>query len=107
MGEIDRKYFDENGNYLDGPHYGEDCPKGKVQVQFVGCDPKERFSPYGWKPVDSAFIEVYVDGRRFTIDIGNITSPSGKEERGINIVTSPDIEVNHHSLNAVSMTFKE
>lgn len=102
--EHDPEFFDEHGNYLDGPHYAEDCPVGKVQVAFVGVSPTLRYSPYGWKPSDRAFLEVSVDGRYYRIDIGTFESASGPR-RGIHIVTDMDMKIDKHSINAVDVFF--
>jgi len=78
-------------------HYGKDCPKGMVQVEFVGCSPAMRHSDYGWKPVESAFIEVYIDGNRYRIDIGT----DHKGRRGLSINGPMDMVADKHSVNAV------
>ncbi len=84
-------------------YYGEDCPQGKVQIEFVGVDPKLRYSEYGWKPSDYAFIEVWVDGQRFRIDVGTFESSKGPR-RGLHIVTcGGDLVVDKHSINAVDV----
>jgi hypothetical protein len=83
-----------------GTYYGQDCPKGKVQIEFVGCDPKERYSNYGWKPVDSAFLEVYVDGQRYRIDVGSFQAGDGSWRRGLHVCGPLNLQVDKHSLNA-------
>lgn len=85
-------------------YYGKHCPQGMVQVEFVGCDPKQRFSDYGYRPTVSAFIEVYVDGQRFRIDIGDIYNGSdSKKVRGIHINGVYDLQVERTASNAVSV----
>jgi len=87
-------------------HFGEDCPKGMVQVEFVGVDPKLRYSDYGWKPSEHAFLEVWVDGRRFRIDVGDYESTKGKR-RGLHVVSEVGLEVDKHSLNAVDLWIEQ
>lgn len=91
----------------DQRHYGKDCPKGMVQVEFVGVDPKLKYSDYGWKPSETAFLEVWVDGKRFRIDVGNVTRGDGTVRRGIHIGTEYGIEVDHHSVNALDVLLPE
>ena len=99
------EYFDEKGNYKEGPHFGSDCPKGKVQVEFVGVDPQLRYSEYGWKPSDNAFIEVWVDGHRFRIDVGDLSQHGHPGRRGIHINSFSDMKVD--AMNAWSIMLKE
>lgn len=85
-------------------YWGKNCPKGKVQVEFVGCDPKTRFSDYGYKPADSAFIEIYVDGIRFRVDIGEIYNGNGSRRvRGIHVNGPANLQVEKTATNAVSL----
>lgn len=89
-------------------HYGKNCPKGMVQVEFVGCDPKKRYSDYGYKPTESAFIEVYVDAQRFRIDIGSVYNGDGsKKVRGIHVNGVYDLQVEKTATNAVSIFLPE
>lgn len=91
----------DNENY-----YGKHCPKGMVQVEFVGCDPESRYSEYGYKPSKSAFIEVYVDGQRFRIDIGDVYNGDGtKIVRGIHINGPVNLQAEKTATNAVSIFF--
>lgn len=88
-------------------YFGKYCPKGMVQVEFVGCDPRTRYSDYGYKPTESAFIEVYVDGVRFRIDIGNVYNGTGSAKvRGIHINGPIDLQVERTAINAVSVFIK-
>lgn len=87
-------------------YFGKDCPKGMVQVEFVGCDPKDKRSEYGWKPTKSAFIDVYVDGKRFRIDVGDFHDGNG-QRRGLHIVTDLGIEFEKTACNAASLFFTE
>lgn len=82
--------------------YGKDCPKGMVQVEFVGCDPKEKTSDYGWKPTKSAFLEIYIDGQRFRIEVGDYHDGHA-ERRGLYIVGPVDMGCEKHSCNAASI----
>ena len=84
-------------------YYGKDCPIGMVQVEFVGVDPALKYSEYGWKPSRSAFLEIYVDGERFRIDVGNFDAHDGTTRRGLHIVGPMNIQVDKHSLNAVDV----
>lgn len=84
-------------------YYGKDCPEGMVQVEFVGCSPKDRVGDYGWKPTKQAFIEVYIDGRRFRIDVG--TDYRGK--RGLHITAEEEIEIAQDACNALSVSHRE
>ena len=88
---------------MDEKYYGKDYPVGMVQIEFVGCDPKTKCSEYGWKPVKSTFLEVYVDGKRFRIDVGDVLQSDGTKRRGLHICGDIGIEVNHHSINAVDV----
>jgi hypothetical protein len=83
-------------------HYGKDCPAGMVQIEFVGCSPAARMSDYGWKPTPSAFLEVYVDGRRFRIDVGDFHDGKARR-RGLHIVTDIGAAFEQTSLNAASV----
>lgn len=100
----DPRYFTAKGEYLDGPHWDKDCPKGKVQVAFLGANPKLQFSPYSWKPEDHVFIEVSIDGEPWRIDIGDFEAnvPGGKR-RGIHINGPFNLQADKHSINAVDL----
>lgn len=88
-------------------YFGKNCPQEMVQVEFVGCDPKTRYSDYGYKPVKSAFIEIYVDGQRFRVDIGDVYNGSGNGKvRGIHINGPIDLQVERTANNAVSVFIK-
>lgn len=65
------------------------CPEGKVLVQFVGCGKVEGSSGYRWEPADTGFIEAYVDGTRFRIDLGARTGAKG-EYRGLRVTTDAE-----------------
>lgn len=87
-------------------YFGKDCPVGKVQVESV-LGVQERRSEYGigWKPSNSAMIDVYVDGRRFCISVGDFASADGVR-RGLHITTDRlDLVVDKHSLNSVDLYF--
>jgi hypothetical protein len=84
-------------------YYGKDCPVGKVQVEFVGAH-AERYSEYGFKPGESAFLEVYVDGRRFRINVGTFHD-GVTERRGLHIVGDSDMEFDKTSINAGSVFY--
>lgn len=86
------------GPEVESAYYGESCPVGMVQVEFVGCSPKERWGDYGWKPVKHAFLEVYVDGQRFRIDVGDFNG-----RRGIHVNFPSDATVDQHSVNALDI----
>jgi len=83
-------------------YYGKDCPVGMVQVEFVGCGPDVRYSDYGWKPVESAFLEVYVDGQQFRIDVGTFHDGVA-ERRGLYIIGPVGMQVEQASVNAASV----
>lgn len=74
-------------------HYGSDCPEGMVQVEFVGCSPENRMGDYGWKPEKSAFMDVWVDGKRFNIQLGDITGNDRVVRRGISINSFAEMKV--------------
>lgn len=82
-------------------YYGKDCPKGMVQVEFVGCDPDNRISEYSWKPEEFAFLELYVDGQRFTIHMGAIEGENGR--RGMQIFLPFGSKVQHRTVNTVEL----
>jgi len=84
----------------------ERCPKGKVQVNFVGCDPATRQGEYGWKPCDSTFLEIAIDGETWRIDVGNYESARGGERRGLHIIGPMNMEVDKHSVNALDIFIK-
>lgn len=90
----------EMGREEEKKHFGGDCPKGMVQVEFVGCDPKTKYSEYGWKPCESTFLEVYIDGERFRIDVGNFQASDGSWRRGLHIIGPFEMKVDKHSINA-------
>jgi hypothetical protein len=73
-----------------------------VQIEFVGCDPKTRYSDYGYKPSKNAFIEIYVDGVRFRVDVGDVYNGSRKV-RGIHINGPINLQVEKTATNAVSV----
>ena len=82
--------------------YGKDCPKGKVQIEFVGCAPALKQSDYSWLPTDSAFVEIYVDGDRYRIQVGNFHDGHA-ERRGLHIVGPLTLLCEKTSLNACSI----
>lgn len=84
-------------------YFGKDCPEGMVQIEFVGVSPSLKRSEYGWKPSPSAFLEVYVDGQRFRIDVGNIETFDGKTRRGLHVNGPLDMEIGDRCLNAFSV----
>jgi hypothetical protein len=90
------------GETMEEPLLRNECPVGKVQVAFVGCPPTARRSAYGWKPVDAARIEVYVDGRRFHITIGDFHDGVAAR-RGVHISTEHDLHGQQTSINAWSL----
>lgn len=81
-----------------------DCPKGKVQVEFVNCQPKEKNGEYGWKPADYASIEAFVDGIRFRIELGNISGINAG--RGIRIYHEPYAKI-RKAVNAIDVILDE
>lgn len=85
------------------PHYGKDCPQGMVQIEFVGCDPKARINEYGYKPVESAFLEIFVDGERYRVDVGTFCGPDGVSRRGLHINGPFQMQVDKHSVNAADV----
>jgi hypothetical protein len=90
------------------PHvYGRECPAGMVQVEFVGVDPKLKQGEYGYRPSHSAFLEVWVDGKRFRIDVGDVQRGDGSTVRGVHIVTSGEIKVDKHSMNALDVWYEK
>lgn len=80
-------------------YFGKDCPEGMVQVEFVGCRPENRISDYGWKPEPSAFLELWVDGQRFRVDMGDIRCADGTTRRGLRIFVPVDADVERSSVN--------
>jgi hypothetical protein len=92
---------DRNG----GRYLGKDCPVGMVQVEFVGCSPSERCHDYGWKPVKWAFLEVYVDGKRFHITVGDLHD--GRDQRrGVHIIADVDVGFEQTAINSASAFLK-
>lgn len=86
--------------------YGQDCPKGMVQIEFVGVDPNLKVNEYSWKPSKSAFLEVFVDGERFRIDVGDVQKSDGTVRRGLHVCGPIDMDVDNHSINAFDATIK-
>jgi hypothetical protein len=71
-----------------------------VQVEFVGCSSAEKTpGGYGWKPCKSAFLEIYVDGERFRLDIGDLHE-YGSNGRDIHIGGPMDMVYNRTAINA-------
>ncbi len=90
----------------DDPFYGKDCPLGMVQVEFVGVDPELRHGRYGYKPSQTAFLEIYVDGQRFRIDVGSLkqyAATGDDSSRGIHINFPLGATLRDRSLNALSI----
>lgn len=87
-------------------HYGHECPKGMVQVEFVGASPENRINDYSWKPEKSVFLEIYVDGQRFRIDVGDL-SQFGKKGRGIHICGPFDFVIERTAINACNIALAE
>ena len=83
--------------------YGEDCPKGMVQVEFVGVSPKLKQGDCGWRPSNSAFLDVWVDGERFYITAGNVQRGDGSTRRGLHIIGPIHMDVDKHSVNALDV----
>ena len=84
-------------------YFGKDCPKGMVQVEFVGAGgPANKYSEYGWKPCEHAFLEVYVDGDRYRIEVGDFHDGVA-ERRGLHVIGPIDLKVEQTSINAGSM----
>lgn len=88
-------------------YFGKNCPVGMVQVEFVGCNPSERYSDYGWKPAESAFLELWVDGHRYRVELGSFPDSHGNVRRGLHIVGDLHMAVDHHSMNAVDVFLQE
>ena len=92
---------------MDDPRrYGENCPKGMVQIEFVGCSPKNRLSDYGWAPEESAFIEIYIDGKRFRVEVGDFHDGCSSR-RGLHIVGPIEMDCEKTSVNACSIFLKK
>lgn len=87
---------------MDKEHYGVNCPDGMVQVEFVHCNPKDRVSDYGWRPVSKTSVEVYIDGERYCIDIGDYNDGIA-ERRGLYIVGPFYMQCQMTSVNACSI----
>lgn len=88
-------------------YFGRDCPSGMVQVEFVGCSPEDKNGNYGWKPCKSTFLEIYIDGERFRIDVGNVTDKNGNSKRGLHINGPFDFEYNRDAINACTIFIKD
>lgn len=90
----------------DPRRYGQNCPKGMVQIEFVGCSPKNRMGDYGWAPEESAFLDIYVDGVRFRIQVGDFHDGRA-QRRGLHIVGPIEMACELTSVNACSVWRKE
>ena len=89
----------------EGPYYGNDCPQGMVQIEFVGVDPNLRHGDYGWKPSSTAFLDVWVDGKRFNIQLGDMGPYGHPGKRGMHVNYHYPAEVENRSVNALTITF--
>lgn len=98
---------DEPGGNPNGQFYGKDCPKRMVQVEFVGCSPANRVSAYGWKPEKSAFLEVYVEGQRFRIDVGHRRLGENEYAMGLHINHPFNVSIENKCLNAFDLLLPE
>jgi hypothetical protein len=83
-------------------YYGKDCPTGMVQIEFVGCSPEDKYCEYGWKPVSHAWIDIYVDGKRYRVDVGDFHDGIA-QRRGLHIVGGLDLTCEKTGMNAVSI----
>ena len=82
-------------------YFGKDCLKGKVQVEFVTTN-SEMCGKYGWKPADFAAIDVYIDGIRYFIKVGDFHDGNA-QRRGIQIIGTTHMKVDKASANACSI----
>ena len=83
-------------------YHGKDCPEGMIQIEFVGCSPENKISDYGWKPEKHAFIEIYIDGKRFRVNVGNFHDGHA-ERRGLYIIGPIDMKAEKTASNAASI----
>lgn len=90
---------EENGEIL----FGQNCPKGKVQLEFVSVSGGERKGRYQYTPSDSAFLEIYVDGERFRLDVGDLTSHGSEGKRGIHVCGPIRLKADRTAINAVNL----
>jgi hypothetical protein len=104
---LDRAYTPSETKREPGEFYGKDCPQGMVQVEFVGVDPKLRYSDYGWKPSPHAFLEVYVDGQRFSMHVGDMSQFGHEGKRGLHINYPIPAAVENRSINALTITLEK
>jgi len=85
----------------------KDCKEGQVQVSFVGGHPDNKKDDYGWGPQESAFLELYVDGNHFRINLGNVISYNKDGEsstkRGLHIVTDKHMEMERTASNSCNI----
>ncbi|WP_138438532.1 hypothetical protein [Marinobacter alexandrii] len=86
--------------------FGKDCPIGKVQVEHIGTSGALAHSKYGWNPGSSAFIEIYVDGIRYRVDVGSKDKGKGPV-RGLHICGPIGMEVDCYAINACSISAGE
>jgi hypothetical protein len=86
----------------DNPYYGQDCPKGMVQVEFVGCSPSDKRGDYGWKPCKSTFLDIYIDGQRFYIKVGDFHDGVA-ERRGLHVIGPFNMSAEMTAVNAASI----
>ena len=82
---------------------GNHCPHGMVQMSFVGVDPSLRRGDYRWAPSERAFLEIYVDGELFQVQVGT----DWKGRRGLHINGPFNLVVDKHSINAVTIAIPE
>ncbi|BDQ36358.1 hypothetical protein SYK_07180 [Pseudodesulfovibrio nedwellii] len=84
------------------PHYGKDCPEGMVQVEFVMCDPKDKKGEYGWKPVEKTSVDIYVDGERYLVKVGDYHDGVA-ERRGLYVGGPIDMVCEKTNINTCSL----
>lgn len=103
--ELEGKKLEKYLTNKDKQYFGKDCPEGMVQVEFVGCGQENKISDYGWKPVKHAFIDLWVDGKRFRIEIGDI---EGSDKRGLKITSDfIDMEVEKTAVNSINVSLNK
>lgn len=102
---VDYEYGpDHDGD--DPAPFGRNCPEGMVQVEFVGCPPEARRGNYSWIPTKHAFLELWVDGRRFRVDLGTHHDGTA-ERRGLRIIGEIPLVMHQDSINAGSVYYEK
>lgn len=91
-------------------YFGQNCPDDMVQVESVitHSERKPHFDVLaGWKPGQSAHIDLYIGGRRFLILAGQAARDYGHNEPGVYIMSDVGLDVKSVAVNAAFIKYDE